>query len=335
MKFRKTLKHRKKGGELVGKGAYGCVFRPAIRCEGNRTRSTNEISKFMSRNAAKSEFAKKAYLSELNADQSFIVYPTRMCRPPMYMNRSFRERNNLQECSLKDEKPTHLLQMKNAGNSLYKKTLSAEDSAAFLLSLKHLCWGLKKLHDANIAHLDIKLANIVTQKQLDGSFLTRFVDVGLLQKMTDYESVSDDEKSVFSLLYYVWPFETRYLDPESHIESNVTKQQTAIYYQNVVRKIEPAIEEEDIYYTSTSGHTLTPAVLNDTILPYLRAFPTSLERNIFIAKATDVYSLGLVFLQLNAFLKSSPLKTLGKKMMHVIPQHRPTMSAVYEDLTLF
>ncbi len=326
------MKTRKKGGRLVGQGAYGCVFRPSIRCDRNRTRTNGEISKYMTHNAAVSEFSKKQYLETLNANQEFIVYPTRMCRPPVYMNRSFRERNNLATCSLKNQKPTHLLQMKNAGTSLYKWTLDPVDAPAFLNSLKPLCLGLKKLHDANIAHLDIKLGNMVTQKRSDGTYLTRLIDVGLLQKMTDYDSVTAHEKSVFSALYFAWPFETRYLDPANSIRIPVRRQQTTAYYEFAVRKIQPPVDVKDMYYTPGFGQTLTPALVNTAILPYFATFPTALERNTFLAKTTDIYSLGLVFLRLNKFLQSDPLDTLGKKMIHLLPQERPTISVVCEAL---
>jgi hypothetical protein len=317
----------------VGKGAYGCVFRPGIRCSQNRTRSANEISKYMTYNAARSEYAKKNYLKELNAEQEFIVYPTRMCMPRIYMNRSDREKANLARCSLKDQKPTHLLQMKNAGNSLYPLTLKVENPIAFLKSLVPLCLGVRKLHDANIAHLDIKLGNLVTRKQPDGSYLTRLIDVGLMQKMTEYESVSDREKSVFSGLYFAWPYETRYLDPANPITGTVTRQQTAAYYEYAVRNIQPPIDVRNLYYTSEFGHTLTPALLNNVILPHLRSFPRVNERNTFLAKTTDIYGLGLVLLQLNAFLKSPALDALGKKMIHILPQERPAIGVVCEELS--
>jgi hypothetical protein len=39
---RKTHKH---GGKVIGSGGYGCVFRPALRCNGTRKSVSKTISK--------------------------------------------------------------------------------------------------------------------------------------------------------------------------------------------------------------------------------------------------------------------------------------------------
>ena len=46
-------KYTLKGGDLIGQGGFGCVFRPTIPCK-NRTRKKNKISKiFLGRNSKK------------------------------------------------------------------------------------------------------------------------------------------------------------------------------------------------------------------------------------------------------------------------------------------
>ena len=46
--MRKTKKcYKKKGGKAIGSGGYGCVFYPALKCEGSTDREKNKISKLM------------------------------------------------------------------------------------------------------------------------------------------------------------------------------------------------------------------------------------------------------------------------------------------------
>jgi len=50
---RKTHKH---GGKVIGSGGYGCVFRPALRCNRTRKRLSKTISKLMLKKHVKREY---------------------------------------------------------------------------------------------------------------------------------------------------------------------------------------------------------------------------------------------------------------------------------------
>jgi hypothetical protein len=56
---RRTRKH---GGKVIGSGGYGCVFRPALRCNGTRKRASKTISKLMLNNKIFTHFAKNPQL---------------------------------------------------------------------------------------------------------------------------------------------------------------------------------------------------------------------------------------------------------------------------------
>ena len=43
-----------KGGKVLASGGYGCVFTPALKCEGAKKRETGKISKLMTENKANS-----------------------------------------------------------------------------------------------------------------------------------------------------------------------------------------------------------------------------------------------------------------------------------------
>ena len=62
----KTRKHRQKykvchkvistGGKVIASGGFGCVFSPALKCQGERTRGKNRIPKLLTKKHALSEY---------------------------------------------------------------------------------------------------------------------------------------------------------------------------------------------------------------------------------------------------------------------------------------
>ena len=53
----KTKKNfRNKGGKVIASGGYGCVFNPALRCEGETKRNKNKITKLMTDKHATEEY---------------------------------------------------------------------------------------------------------------------------------------------------------------------------------------------------------------------------------------------------------------------------------------
>ena len=59
-KNRKTDRHDDKalarGGKVIASGGFGCVFSPALKCQGKKTRGKNRISKLLTKKHAISEY---------------------------------------------------------------------------------------------------------------------------------------------------------------------------------------------------------------------------------------------------------------------------------------
>ena len=57
---RKTKKYRKRtsvvGGDVIGSGGFGCVFRPALKCKRKTKRKDHSVSKLLTRRHAKKEY---------------------------------------------------------------------------------------------------------------------------------------------------------------------------------------------------------------------------------------------------------------------------------------
>ena len=46
-KSHKSHKFNNKGGKVLSSGGFGCVFEPALKCQGAKHRDTNKISKLI------------------------------------------------------------------------------------------------------------------------------------------------------------------------------------------------------------------------------------------------------------------------------------------------
>ena len=75
-----------KGGKVLASGGYGCVFNPALKCEGASKRESNKISKLMTDKHATQEYEEinkikdKLYLIR-NYEDYFLIYDSTLCRP--------------------------------------------------------------------------------------------------------------------------------------------------------------------------------------------------------------------------------------------------------------
>ena len=70
---RRKVKHHKnksrKGGNVIGSGGFGCVFRPALKCSKKKQRKTNMVSKLMTR-----KHAKKSILQSKKSKRSLKLF---------------------------------------------------------------------------------------------------------------------------------------------------------------------------------------------------------------------------------------------------------------------
>ena len=85
--MRKTKKiYNNKGGQVIASGGFGCVFSPALKCQGETKREQNKISKLMTEKHAIQEYEEINKLKEKidsmpNYQDYFLVYDTTLCNP--------------------------------------------------------------------------------------------------------------------------------------------------------------------------------------------------------------------------------------------------------------
>ena len=191
----KTRKNRK-GGKVIASGGFGCVFSPALKCQGKKSRGKNMISKLLTKKHALSEYNEiKEFKKKLdkipNYQNYFLIEDFNICKPAKLSASdlvSFKE-----TCSaLPKDKITKeninrsldqvfALNMPNGGlpvddflvkyNS-YKNIVKLNNTLIRLLNN-----GIIPMNKHNIYHCDIKDSNILIDSS--STLKARLIDWGL------------------------------------------------------------------------------------------------------------------------------------------------------------
>jgi hypothetical protein len=208
--MRRTRKNYKnnKGGKVIASGGYGCVFDPALKCEGASKRESKKISKLMTERHATQEYEEINNIKEKldripNYEDYFLVYDATLCRPAKLTATDLSAFNEKCTALPKDDitkaninsklEEVMSLNIPNGGlpvddfiytNGSFEKIYQVHEKLVKLLKN-----GIIPMNKNNIYHCDIKDSNVLVDNS--GSELkTRLIDWGL---SVEYEP-NDDEK---------------------------------------------------------------------------------------------------------------------------------------------
>lgn len=112
-----------KGGKVIASGGFGCVFSPALKCEGKTGRESNKVSKLMTEKHALQEYEeinniKKKLDNIPNYSDFFLLSDISICRPAKLTNEDLKRFS--QNCSAL---PKNNITKKNVNNSLDRKSV--------------------------------------------------------------------------------------------------------------------------------------------------------------------------------------------------------------------
>lgn len=195
----KTKKNHRnnKGGKVIASGGYGCVFNPALKCEGSSKRESGKISKLMTERHATQEYEEineiKSKLDSIrNYEDYFLVYDTTLCRPGKLTSSDLTAfgdkctalpKDNITKANINSKLDEVMsLNLPNGGlpvddymyaNGGYDKLYKIHMALVNLLKK-----GIVPMNRANIYHSDIKDSNILLDDS-DGSLKARLIDWGL------------------------------------------------------------------------------------------------------------------------------------------------------------
>ena len=262
---------QKQGGEAIAAGGFGCVFRPALRCEGIDNRDKNKISKLLSEQHAYDEMeevenARKILSRIKNYEKYFALTDYSQCVPETLTTEDGIGFNNkcsspLQTTLKKFNKqksvrkgyniinsPDLGIDVSKSINSLFKNIKDKNDIYKFLVKLNNtsldtLNNGIKKMEKFDFYHSDVKPQNLMTNFDIndpDKSFdYMKLIDFGLA---LPEEATHEDVNTHFLFNY---PFSSCLFDRYSLSSFNrkLTRAHKAANSEDV-SKVRPFLKKE-------------------------------------------------------------------------------------------
>jgi serine/threonine protein kinase len=203
-----SMKNSLKGGKVIGSGGFGCVFKPAIKCKGQK-RNEKDITKLMKIKYAKNEYKGIQKYKELldsipNYRDYFLVDGFSICEPDKL------DEEDLQKF---DKKCGALKKMKitasnvnsnldklrslnmpyggvDVGDYVERTRMDYKKMSEMNISLVELLKkGILPMNEKSIYHCDIKDSNILVQENHGGEVKTRLIDWGLSTVFKERNSI--------------------------------------------------------------------------------------------------------------------------------------------------
>ena len=186
-----------KGGKVLSSGGFGCVFEPALKCQGHPNRDINKVSKLMTEKHAMEEYQEintfKEKLDKIkDYENYFLLFDVTLCKPDKLTSSdlsnyskkcSALSKINITKSNINDNNnKLMLLNMPNGGlavddyifnNGSYNKIF---DLHIHLIDLFKK--GIIPMNSKNIFHCDIKDSNVLVD-DTSNDLKTRLIDWGL------------------------------------------------------------------------------------------------------------------------------------------------------------
>jgi serine/threonine protein kinase len=296
------------GGALIGRGSFGCVFKPAFKCPGEKNTKDNIVSKVFF-----NEESKKEALEEMNIDSKINKIKgyeqwshiwNKNCIPPKY-DVLYEEDKEIKDC-LRDndideyefDKYRRMLQGTYAGisllDSLYKDFKSSTFTnknkfttlfLKYMKLMKPLFIGLISMYNKGITHNDIKDENIMIDNEG-----CKYIDFGLACEFKDRKFYEKRSKSefIYDRIYPSYPYEYIYL----YASPGVLQEEQDDIKQDVYRSLHDRYElvHEQIFKRKTREFLIN---LIDKLIKRGKIIQKD-HNGKQITSLIDTYSLGML-----------------------------------------
>jgi serine/threonine protein kinase len=242
---------RKKGGaSIIGQGAYGCVYRPALACEGNSGPRQGEVSKLVSKKNVEEEYASYDILRAIDSGRELYAYPVELCpfhaasqtpeslntlltpaeKAALTPNPLIATRNNYErieamkssyrrqgkKCAITNVNEGSVIQMPDAGSTFNQLKLNKSDVYGFFEGFENILQGVKVLHETGYFHHDIKPDNILIQRAgSSAKFKFRLADFGSMRslaKSLEIYKTGGHVNGIYHAPYPYWPLYAIFLN---------------------------------------------------------------------------------------------------------------------------
>lgn len=179
--------------QLIGKGAHGCAYKPAVRCDGQEDSRT--ISKLINDDSYDEEMNGAMIMKNIDRKGQFSMTIIESCEA------GDNDKNQIASCPVLGPEPKKII-YSDEGNSI--RTMVCPDSndplkafRALLNMLYHVIQGLQIMTSKHVVHADIKPDNIAI---LPTSKHAKLIDFGLVATKDVFFM-----RSIYLSLYKYWP----------------------------------------------------------------------------------------------------------------------------------
>ena len=204
--------------ELLSQGGYGCVYHPALTCNGKAESSKKNVSKLQRKDwAAKNEIEIGKLVKKIKHYSEYFLPITSSCDIKV----SSVDNKLVKDCKVISKRPDAdfvLMKMDYLENISFTEYLKSRGEANSHLLLKivesynNLASSLKKLSDIDVVHHDLKLDNILIGSKYQ---LPIIIDFGISLNMKDISETDDRLKDYFYVHapdYYPWSLDVHIIN---------------------------------------------------------------------------------------------------------------------------
>lgn len=285
--------------KLIGRGSYGCVFRPGINCKNDKKRKNKKtISKIMIKNtqkAIKKEFRIDNLIKKIPNHNQWAYIWTKMCKPPDYDD--IKNDSEIRKCLKKTEKtkneynklarmltgeyggiPFQNYCLKFIKRSSFKSLKEFEKIFMKIFRyLEPLFIGLIELKKNNILHHDLSVSNIMFKKKQ-----AYIIDFGLSCKYSDNECIKKRSKKQMNGTRVYDPY------PYDYIFLYGTKQQRDEEIKTINHEIYRNNHED---YSRIHKDIFNRNDIDESMIESLQYPPKNKKK---VIESLDIYSLGMI-----------------------------------------
>lgn len=294
--------------KLINQGGFGCIFYPAIECDGKISKNKKYASKLIRKDKRASheynigklikqidlyEYYYAPVVNMCNIDLAKIDRREKdMCRIIKKGSSSFESNNEFAIMKLSYIKNVDMVKY------LTREGVDKKELITFILdSYKFLLNNLKILNDNGIVHFDFKVPNILIEEKTKTPII---IDFGLSIPVVDIKP--ETYKTYFYSYvpkYYIWPIDVHVINYLVNVKSTLTK--------DVLN------EMVNIYLSTNTALKLFSDSFNDefkklTVEVYSKYIGVSgdvvIKELIKNCKTWDNYALSVMFLNLINFISS-------------------------------
>lgn len=341
--------------KVIGKGAYGCVHKPSLRCKNKTVKSyKDKVSKFMITKNADAEMKEYKTIQTADPDHKLYLGEPVKCAPKNDTD----NRNAIDKCNFRTSitNAHSLLVMEDGGENLSEFARrfnlnpitpeNKEKMELFWIEAQRILYGLTVFFQNDIVHHDLKAQNIVYNEEKNR---INFIDFGLMTSNQKILEECKNSKYESAIIHWSYPFELHLMNKHSFnrvakmnrpekkkfiknfVEKHITKGNVKYFFSELFGDFSKSIQEENINIVVND--------FKDFILDDFKNYDYVLNKCI---NTIDMYGAGMGFSKVlsntSQFIEPALATDLAEFFATMITNHLPSrvepLEAVhqYEEL---